>query len=52
MNQDNQEAPDQEIQELMESEGLDEDTAKQVQELMDEYGVDESDAIELIDAGL
>lgn len=52
MNQDNQEAPDQEIQELMEDNDLDENTAKQVQEVMDEYGIDESDAIELIDAGL
>ena len=32
------EAPDEEIQELMESHDLDEDTAEQVQETMDEYG--------------
>jgi division protein CdvB (Snf7/Vps24/ESCRT-III family) len=44
--------PDEEIQELMESHDLDEDTAEQVQEAMDEYGVDEDDAVELVEEGL
>jgi len=51
MSADNQnnhdEAPDEEVQELMESHDLDEDTAEQVREIMDKYGVDEDDAVEL-----
>jgi division protein CdvB (Snf7/Vps24/ESCRT-III family) len=46
------EAPDEEVQELMESHDLDEDTAEQVREVMDEYGVDEDDAVELVEEGL
>ena len=41
------EAPDEEVQELMESHDLDQDTAERVQEIMEEYGVDEDDAVEL-----
>ncbi len=46
------EAPDEEIQELMEGHDLDEDTAEEVQETMDEYSVDEDDAVELVEEGL
>lgn len=41
------EAPDEEVQELMENHNLDQDTAERVQEIMEEYGVDENDAVEL-----
>jgi len=46
------EAPEEEVQELMGSHDLDEDTAEQVREVMDEYGVDEDDAVELVKEGL
>ena len=41
-----EEAPDEDIKELMESHDLDKDTAERVQEIMDDLGVDEDDAIE------
>lgn len=41
------EAPDKETQELMESHGLDQETAERVQEIMEDLGVDEDDAVEL-----
>lgn len=42
-----EEAPDEEVTELMESHDLDKDTAERVQEIMDDLGVDEDDAVEL-----
>jgi len=44
-----EEAPDEEVAELMESHDLDKDTAEHVQEIMEDLGVDEDDAIELVD---
>lgn len=41
------EAPDEEVQELMENHDLDQDTAERVQEIMEDLGVDEDDAVEL-----
>ena len=56
------EAPDEEIQELMESHDLDpsfakamagkDDTAEKVREVINELGVDEDDAVELVEEGL
>ncbi len=46
------ETPDEEIQELMENHGLDEETAERVREVMDDLGVDEDDAVELVEEGL
>ena len=42
-----EEAPDEEVAELMESHDLDKDTAERVQEIMEDLGVDEDDAVEL-----
>ena len=42
-----EEAPDEEVAELMETHDLDQDTAERVQEIMDDLGVDEDDAAEL-----
>ncbi|HNP75323.1 MAG TPA: hypothetical protein PKL09_03075 [bacterium] len=42
-----EEAPDEEVAELMESHDLDKDTAERVQEIMEDLGVDEDDAIEI-----
>lgn len=42
-----EEAPDEDVAELMESHDLDKDTAERVQEIMEELGVDEDDAVEL-----
>ena len=44
-----EEAPDEDIKELMESHGLDRDEAEKVQELMDVEGLEEEEAIELMD---
>ncbi len=42
-----EEAPDEEVAELMETHDLDKDTAERVHEIMDDLGVDEDDAVEL-----
>ncbi len=42
-----EEAPDEEVAELMENHDLDKDTAERVQEIMEDLGVDEDDAVEL-----
>jgi hypothetical protein len=42
-----EEAPDEEVVELMETHDLDKDTAERVQEIMEDLGVDEDDAVEL-----
>lgn len=42
-----EEAPDEEVAELMESHDLDKDTAERVQEIIEDLGVDEDDAVEL-----
>jgi hypothetical protein len=42
-----EEAPDEDVRELMKSHDIDQDTAERVQEIMDDLGVDEDDAIEL-----
>ena len=42
-----EEAPDEEVQELMESHDLDQDTAERVHEVMEELGVDEDEAVEI-----
>lgn len=42
-----EEAPDEEVAELMENHDLDKDTAGRVQEIMGDLGVDEDDAVEL-----
>jgi hypothetical protein len=42
-----EEAPDEDVKELMESHDLDQDTAERVQEIMEDLGVDEDDAVEL-----
>ena len=41
------EAPDEDIKELMASHDLDKDTAERVQEIMEDLGVDEDDAVEI-----
>lgn len=41
------ESPDEDIKELMESHDLDQDTAERVQEIMDDLGVDEDEAVEI-----
>lgn len=41
------EAPEEDVKELMETYDLDKDTAERVQEIMDDLGVDEDDAVEL-----
>ena len=46
-NEPTDEAPDEDIKELMESHDLDHDTAERVQEIIEEYDVDEDDAVEL-----
>ena len=43
---------DEDVAEIMESHGLDQDTAERVRDVMEEYGVDEDDAVELKEAGL
>jgi chorismate mutase len=43
----NEEAPDEEVAELMETHDFDKDTAERVQEIMEDLGVDEDDAVEL-----
>lgn len=40
-------APEEDVKELMESHDLDQDTAERVQEIMDDLGVDEDDAVEI-----
>ena len=52
MNVANQNIPDEEIQEFMENQDLDEDTAERVKNVMDERDVDEDDAVELVEEGL
>ena len=47
MNDPAEEAPEEEVKELMESHDLDKDTAERVQEIMDDLGVDEDDAVEI-----
>lgn len=42
-------APPEEVVELMESHDLDKEEAEHVQEIMEEYGLDEDDAVELAD---
>jgi hypothetical protein len=42
-----EEAPDEEVAELMETHDLDKDTAERVQEIMEDLGVDEDDAVEI-----
>ncbi len=42
-----EEAPDEDVKELMKSHDLDQDTAGRVQEIMDDLGVDEDDAVEI-----
>lgn len=42
-----EEAPDEDVKELMKSHDLDKDTAERVQEIMDDLGVDEDDAVEI-----
>ena len=42
-----EEAPDEDVKELMKSHDLDQDTAERVQEIMDDLGVDEDDAVEI-----
>ena len=42
-----EEAPDEEVAELMETHDLDKDTAERVQEIMGDLGVDEDDAVEI-----
>lgn len=42
-----EEAPDEEVAELMETHDLDKDAAERVQEIMEDLGVDEDDAVEL-----
>ena len=46
-NKPDEEAPDEDVKELMESHDLDKDTAERVQEIMDDLGVDEDDAVEI-----
>lgn len=43
---------EEEIKEIMESHGLEEDEAEKVQELMEEHGLDEDDAVELFEEGV
>lgn len=49
LNQDD--APEEDVKELMDSHGIDQDTAERAQELVDE-GLDEDDAIEIAEEGL
>ena len=42
-----EEAPNEDVKELMESHDLDKDTAEHVQEIMEDLGVDEDDAVEI-----
>ena len=42
-----EDAPEEEVAELMESHDLDKDTAERVQEIMEDLGVDEDDAVEI-----
>ena len=42
-----EEAPDEEVAELMETHDLDKDTAERIQEIMEDLGVDEDDAVEI-----
>jgi len=42
-----EEAPDEEVAELMETHDLDKDTAERVQEIIEDLGVDEDDAVEI-----
>jgi hypothetical protein len=42
-----EEAPDEEVAELMETHDLDKDTAERVHEIIEDLGVDEDDAVEL-----
>lgn len=44
-------APEEEVKELMDSHGIDQDTAERAQELVDE-GLDEDDAVEVAEEGL
>lgn len=46
---DDDDAPTEEVVELMESHDLDKEEAEHVQEIMEEYGLDEDDAVELAD---
>ena len=43
-----EEAPDDDVKDIMEAHDLDKDEAEQVQELMDELGVDEDEAVEIM----
>ncbi len=45
-------APDEEVRELMESHDLDAETAERVRDVMSEEGVDEDDAVELVEEEL
>ncbi|EKD94458.1 MAG: hypothetical protein ACD_26C00036G0003 [uncultured bacterium] len=38
---------DEELQELMDEQGLNRDEAEEVMEIMDEYGLDEDEAVEI-----
>ena len=42
-----EEAPDEEVAELMETHDLDKDTAERVQDIMEDLSVDEDDVVEL-----
>jgi len=48
-NEPDEEAPDEEALEIMESQGLDQEAAERVQKIMEDLGVDEDDAVELMD---
>jgi len=43
------EAPDEDVKQLMEAHGLDRDEAEKVEEIMEKLGLDEEEAIELMD---
>lgn len=45
------EAPEEDVKELMDSHGIDQDTAERAQELVDE-GLDEDEAVEIAEEGL
>ena len=46
-NEPTNEAPDEDVKELMESHDLDKDTVERVQEIMEDLGVDEDDSVEI-----
>lgn len=46
-----EDAPEEEVKELMDNHDIDQDTAERAQELVDE-GLDEDDAVEIAEEGL